>query len=154
MRANSLTKQFDRARWPGAVPPDSALDLMVRGARPVTGRQIASRYGLLAHYLPSTALPAIVAQASIGGPGGTWLTPTPYAGCVGAYDLGLRSPRDLCMLVDVSPIRHMWGPGTAIPSNLYPTIWTGGAVEFFVPDSIPLRLVHAVIRLHACGDPT
>jgi len=154
MRANSLAKRFDQGRWPRPVSPDSAHNLMLRGARPVTGRQVASRYGLLAHYLPTITLPAVVAQASLGGPGGTWLTPTPYAGCVASYYLGLRSPRDLCMLVDVSRLAHMWGPGTAIPSNLYPTIWRGGAMEFFVPGSIPLRHVRAVIRLHTCGDPT
>lgn len=124
----------------------------MRGAPPIAGQLIAARYGLLAHYLSVTALPAIVAQAAIGGPGGTWLTPTPYAGCVAPYDLGLRSPRDLCMLVDVSQLARVWGPGTAVPSILYPTTWRGGAVEFFVPGPIPLRSVRELIRLHACGD--
>lgn len=153
MRANSLAKRFDEGRWPQAVPADSAHDLMLRRVRPVAGRQVASRYGLLAHYLAATTLPAVVAQAALGGPGGTWLTPTPYAGCVAPYDLGLRSPRDLCMLVDVSRLARMWGPGTAIPSNLFPTIWRGGAMEFFVPGPVPLQYVRAVIRLHTCGDP-
>ena len=152
MRANSLGKRFDQGRWPQPVAPDSALDLNLRGAPPIAGQQIAARYGLLAHYLSATALPAIVAQASIGGPGGTWLTPTPYAGCVAPYDLGLRSPRDLCMLVDVSQLARVWGPGTAVPSILYPTTWRGGAVEFFVPGPIPLQSVRELIGLHACGD--
>src|SRR5713226_7739373 len=93
-----MSKTPSLRRWPQSVPPDSALDLMVRGAPPVTGQQIADRYGLLTHYLAATDLATIVAQAQIGGPGDAWLTPTPYAGCVAPYDLGLRSPRDLCML--------------------------------------------------------
>jgi len=153
MRANSLGKRFDQGRWPQPVPPDSALDLKVRGAPPVTGQQIAARYGLLAHYLSATALPTIVAQAHIGGPGGSWLTPTPYAGCVAPYDLGLRSPRDLCMLVDVSQLAQVWGPGTAVPSSVHPTTWRGGAMEFFVPGPVPLQHVRELIRLHTCGDP-
>lgn len=152
MRANSLARRFDQGRWPQTVPPDSAHDLMVRRMRPVTGRRVASRFGLLAHYLSATTLPAVVARATLGGPGGTWLTPTPYASCVAPYDLGLRSPRDLCMLVDVSRLARMWGPGTATPSNLFPTIWRGGAMEFFVPGPVPLQYVRAAIRLHTCGD--
>lgn len=152
MRANSLARRFDQGRWPQTVPPDSAHDLMVRRMRPVTGRRVASRFGLLAHYLSATTLPAVVARATLGGPGGTWLTPTPYASCVAPYDLGLRSPRDLCMLVDVSRLARMWGPGTAIPSNLFPTIWRGSAMEFFVPGPVPLQYVRAAIRLHTCGD--
>ena len=153
MRANFLARHFDYARWPAPVSPDSAHNLMLRGSRPLTGRQIAARFGYLAHYLSATTLPAVVAQASIGGPGGTWLTPTPYAGCIAPYDLGLRTPRDLCMLVDVRRLARIWGPGTAVSSNLHPTIWRGGAMEFFVRGPIPIQYVRALIRLHTCGDP-
>ncbi len=148
MRDDSLSRALDERRWPGPVARQPSR----RGLSRTTGRDVAARYGLVAHYMSSSVLPTAMALGWIGGPGGTWLSPTPYAGCLVSYDLGLNTPRDLCILVDVSAFDEVWGPGTAEASTLHSTIWRGGGIEFFVPGPISIDHVREVIRLSPCGD--
>jgi hypothetical protein len=114
---------------------------------------VADRYGLLSHYTIWQGLTLALDTGSVGGPQGCWLTPTPYAGCVAPYDLGLNTPRDVCLLVDVSELVQLWGPGMAAPSGLHPSIWRGGALEFYSPFPIEFtRVRRVVIGVDTCGD--
>jgi len=151
MRSDSLARTLDERRWSNPVEDRPALDLIGHGPS-ATGQEVAARYGLLAYFLQAMGLPLVLEQGFIGGPGGTWLTPTPYPGCLAPYDLGLNTPRDLCMLVDVSTLDQLWGPATADRSASHPTIWRGGAIEFFYHGPIRLDHVREVIHLHPCGD--
>lgn len=91
-------------------------------------------------------------RGALGGDYGCWLTPTPYAACMAPYNLGLNTPRDVCVLIDVSDIVEVWGPGTIPPSNQYPDTWRGGGIEFYTPTPIRLAAVREVIELAPCGD--
>lgn len=120
---------------------------------PVGGREVATRYGLLAHY---TSIDLLRVYEDLGGIGtrerGIWLTPSPISGCLTPYDLGLVSPRNLCMLIDVSELAELWGPGTSDVSEYFPTIWCGGGIEFYYPDCIGFSCVRDMLRIEACGD--
>ncbi|GEM_PF-7080770 len=75
-----------------------------------SGSDVADVYGLLVHYTTLERLSSIVDTDRIGINHGCWLTPTPYAACMTPYDLGLNSPRNVCLLVDVSNLPELWGP--------------------------------------------
>lgn len=152
MRDDGLSRTLDERRWPAPIARQPARDLRRQGLARVSGKEVATRYGVLGHYVSGSMLPVYIAQGVIGGPNGTWLTPTSYAACMAPYNLGLNTPRDFCMLVDVTEFDELWGPGTADKSTLHPTIWQGGGIEFFVPRAIPLHLVREVVRLSPCGD--
>jgi len=107
-------------------------------------------YGLLVHYTTQEVLLAIFDYGAIGP--GCWLTPAAYAACLMPYDLGLDSPRDACLLIDVSTIPRLWGPGTAARSQRYPWQWSGGGIEFYCQDSIPVDRVRRVLPVAPCGD--
>jgi hypothetical protein len=118
-----------------------------------TGADIHAQFGLLVHYTTRDVARLIVASGMIGAPGrGLWLSPSPYAACVAPYNLGVDTPRDLVLLVDVSGVAEVWGPGSAAISRAFPDIWRGGAVEFYVPHPIPLAAIRSTVRLDPCGD--
>ena len=152
MRSDAFARALDERRWPNPIEARSAVDLRAQGLPPIPGKEVAARYGLLAHYLAGTFLPTVLTQGYIGSTGGTWLTPTPYPACLAPYNLGLYSPRDLCMLIDVSTLDGLWGPATAERSISFPAIWQGGAIEFFFPGRITLNHVRDIVRLQPCGD--
>ena len=107
-------------------------------------------YGFLAHYTTTDHFAQLLNIGTIGGNQGCWLTPTPYAACMTPYNLGLNTPRDRCLLVDVSDL-ELWGPGTTPPSSWHPGIWQGGAMEFFsLP--VPTDRIVQVYEIMPCGD--
>jgi hypothetical protein len=154
-RQDNLSRAFDRVRA-STLPSVSAipaLKMFSSGQPAVSGKDVARVYGLLAHYTSRKYLRAIWAAGSIGHSLGCWLTPTAYAACLAPYNLGINSPRDVCLLVDVQTISWLWGPGTASGSKGFKGLWKGGAVEFFSPDPIEFRYVKNVYRILPCGDP-
>lgn len=98
---------------------------------PLAGTEVAETYGLLAHYTTQYGWEVI---NEIGGvSSGCWLTPAISAACMVPYNLGLDSPRDVCLIVDVSSVSELWGPSTIPASRNHPKIWHGGGVEFYIP---------------------
>lgn len=154
MRNDNLARELDYWRWGGRgnISPFPAEELWRAGMSPVSGRKVASSYGLLAHYLTWDALVWVIEQGAIGGSQGCWLTPTPYAACMAPYDLGLNTPRNVCLLVDVSDLPELWGPGTSPPSGRYPAVWQGGGVEFFSTAPIDLGHIRDFQEIAPCGD--
>lgn len=154
MRGDSLARELDRRRWGslGGISPQPAIDLYRMGTPSVSGADVANVYGLLSHYTTSQRLAQMINVNLIGGGHGCWLTTTPYGACVAPYNLGLDSPRELCVLIDVRSLRQLWGPGTCPPSYQYRNIWLGGAIEFFSPTPIPFNLVRRVCEIFPCGD--
>lgn len=148
-----MARMMDHERWKrSAVSPLPAIDLYYRHDPPVSGSEVANVYGLVAHYTTKTGLIAMRAAQFIGAPRGCWLTPTCYAACLAPYDMGLASPRDMCLLIDVRDIDTLWGPGTSPPSNLYHDQWWGGAIEFYTPNPISFALVVKIYEIEPCGD--
>lgn len=149
MRDDSLARVLSGGL---AVRPEAAKDLSKLGSAHVSGQDVYREYGLLAHYVNVDRLPLIFASGGIGNPE-CWLSPTPYAACMSPYGLGLPSPRSACLLVDVSEVPRLWGPGTCPPSSFHPNIWVGGGIEFYSPDPIDVSFVRHIIReLEPCGD--
>jgi hypothetical protein len=150
VRHNRLAQALDGHRWNGPIHPEPAIQLYRTGKQ---GARVASRFGVLAHYTSGPGLLWVAETGAIGHPRGTWLTPTPYAGCMVPYDLGLENPRDVCILVDVRELGDLWGPGTCRRSANFGAIWQGGGIEFYYPGPIPLRHVRRIIlSLSPCGD--
>lgn len=157
MRNDSLAHFFDQRRWQssGQVSSLPAHELWQRDVKQFrfSGATVADEYGLLAHYTTVSGLGLIRDDGFIGGKnGGCWLTPTPYAACIAPYDLGLDTPRNLCLLVDVSKLQELWGPGTSEESRWNPAVWQGGAIEFYSAAPVPYEYVKHVIPLAPCGD--
>ncbi len=149
MRNDALARVLDSERL--NVSPRAARDLFHMNEEAMDGGEVARRYGLLAHYTSVDRLPSIIRSGGIGSPG-CWLSPTAYAACMTPYNLGLDSPRDLCLLVDVSGVSQLWGPGTSPSSGRHPSIWRGGGIEFFAPSPIPLDQVRHIVMAEPCGD--
>jgi hypothetical protein len=154
MRYDVLARELVLRR-PIAVSPLPAEDLWQNGAAPIAGQVVAATYGLLAYYTRRQHVPTKWRARVLGRPGsGCWLAPTAHAACMVPYNLGVDSPRDVCLLVDVSAVTDLWGPGTAPPASKYPGIWRGGGIEFYCPpqSSISFAAVQAVIDIEPCGD--
>jgi hypothetical protein len=156
MRDDRLARTMDERRWAfhrqSTLTPLPAEELRRRQEPPVSGREVADVYGLLAHYTTVDRLALYAEAGQVGAGKGVWLTPTPYAACMAPYALGLDDPRDLCLLIDVSDLRCLWGPGTTPPSRRFPGIWLGGGVEFYSADPIPIVSVRRIYRIRPCGD--
>ena len=138
-----------------AVSPLPAEELWQRGVAPVSGSDVASRYGLLAHYTRRKWVPAMQSAGVLGRPGaGCWLAPTAHSACMVPYSLGLNTPRDVCLLVDVSAVPALWGPGTCPTSTDFPAIWRGGGIEFFCPagNDVPFVVVRQILDISPCGE--
>jgi hypothetical protein len=150
VRHDSLLRRLDRERWSSDLSPFPADELWRSGRPPVSGEEVANTYGLLAHYTTLDALEWIRQMDAISPR--CWLTPTTYAACMSPYDLGLNTPRDVCLLVDVRSVPQLWGPGTSRPSSHFPMIWAGGAIEFFSDSPISFSNVRRAIRIEPCGD--
>jgi len=149
-RADSLALALGQR--PGVVvSPLPAQTLFSQRLASLSGAQVTQRYGLLAHYTTAAFIPVLMATG-LGASGGCWLTPIPYAACMAPYDLGISTPRDLCLLVDVTGVLQLWGPGTAGPSSLNPGIWRGGCIEFFCPTAVQFTQVRQVLQIMPCGD--
>jgi hypothetical protein len=158
MRNDNLACLLDQRRWQsgGEVSPRPAIELCEKRVPrfKCSGTTVANKYGLLAHYTTEGGLQKIRELDSIGGKEGygCWLTPTPYAACIAPYDLGLKTPCNVCLLVDVSKCEELWGPGTSGKSVLYSAIWRGGAIEFYSAVPVPYDYVTREIQLAPCGD--
>lgn len=156
MRNDNLARALDHSRWPcSTLPSLPAIELYNRRESRVTGKEVAQTYGVLAHYTTWYWLERMISTGRIGGKDGCYLTPTPYAACMAPYNLGLDSPRELCLLINVSQLSELYGPGIADPDiNVKaPGIWLGGAIEFFY--SGPLNFFDVVMQVHEiapCGD--
>jgi hypothetical protein len=151
MRDDQLARLLDLGRsGTNSFPPDTSYEMFIRGDPPTTGQDVAGRYGLLAHY---TSLDRLVLIHECGGlyPG-TWLTPTAYASCMAPYNLGLNTPRDVCLLIDVSGIQALWGPGRARSSATAPNIWQGRGIEFYCPSRIDWDSIRRRLPVWPCGD--
>ena len=168
MRYDNLGRALDERRWSAlglAVAPVAAVDLKRRSDPPVDGAAVAKAFGLLATYVTTSALLQAQSKGLFGtspdpkdpgAPWGLWLTPTPYAACIAPYNLGLNSPRDWCVLVDVTGLSPMWGPGTCVYSMRYPATWRGGGIEFYLEAQVPWsdnKYVKDVLPVRPCGDP-
>ena len=148
MRDDSLAYVLDLNR--SSVSNGTAWDMYSTGQNAVTGADVARAYGLLAHYINRDRLALIIEAGRIGP--GCWLTPTAYAACLTPYNLGLDSPRNMCLLIDVSELARLWGPGKCGASRYRPNIWRGGGIEFYTPDAIPFDSVRHIMELETCGD--
>jgi hypothetical protein len=151
VRADSLAERLDvhRLRGKMAVDPQPSDELWRLGLPSVTGASVAETYGHLLHYTVVDFIGAIT-TTGVGRPGhGVWLTPSSYSACVVPYRLGLTTPRDVCVVVDVSTVPDLWGPGTARPGA---AVWTGGGLEFFASGPIPPSNIVDVIGIATCGD--
>ncbi len=127
MRVDNLARALDLKRCAAVPSPVSALpalELFRRGDPPLSGSDVANTFGCLAHYTTRDSL-ILIRRSGVIGPGGCWLTPTGYPGCIVPYDLGLNTPRDICLVVDVRPLAELWGPGTAAPSGVYGPVLKG-----------------------------
>lgn len=153
MRFDSLANELLLRR---SVPVSQLPAQSLIGAQPpLSGRDVHATYGLLVHYTGSHWVNAMMNAGFVGRAGADcWLTPSPHAACMLPYTLGLDSPRDVCLLIDVSSVPGLWGPGTCPPSRRYPNIWRGGGIEFVCPASTPLpfALVQNIVQLEPCGD--
>ncbi len=119
----------------------------------MSGSLAASRYGLMVHYTTAVHAGLIRDSGAVGVLGsGAWLTPTAYSACMASPNLGLDSPRDLVLVLDVSGADEIWGPGTSVNSAAFPSVWRGGGIEFYLPSPLALSgsLVD-VIDLEPCG---
>jgi hypothetical protein len=150
VRDDELAWVLDGQRWTSPVPVQPAADFQKLGLPSVPGHVVADRYGLLAHYTQWRYLPLIIQAGAIRA--GCWLTPTPYAQCMVPHNLGLDSPREVCLLVEVRSLATLWGPGTTPASGRFPLIWRGGGIEFYSADPVPFSAVREVIELAPCGD--
>jgi hypothetical protein len=152
MRHDSLARELclQRRLSVSSLP---AQDLWRKREQPIPGSEIANIYGLLAHYTTSQKLTEMETTGIIGDRArGCWLTPTAYAACMVPYDLGLPTPRDICLLVDVSGVQFLWGPGTSPPFDKGPAIWQGGGLEFYCPGGVSIDMCRGRFRLSPCGD--
>src|SRR6476646_6922796 len=122
MRFDALTRELmHRRSIPVADLP--ARDLFQQHHPSVTGALVTSTYGLLALYTRHAWIAPMRSAGLIGRLGaGCWLSPSALAACMVPYNLGLDSPREVCLLVDVSSVPELWGPGTCPPSGPYPSI--------------------------------
>lgn len=158
MGSDNLARLLDQERWQssGRVSPLPADELWQKSVTQFrfSGATVADEYGLLAHYTTVSGLGLIQDDGFISGKkgGGCWLTPTSYAACIASYDLGLDTPRNLCLLVDVSKLEELWGPGTSEESSWSPAVWRGGAIEFYSAVPVSYTYVKHVIPLAPCGD--
>lgn len=152
MRSDSLARSLIWRRSPWPVSPDPA-DILYRAGEPaVPGAEVARAFGLLACYMTLDRLQEFLQAGTVGRAYGCWLTPTAYAACLAPYNLGVNSPADACVLLDVSEVTELWGPGTSRPSGTFPGIWRGGAVEFFSPRPIDSGFIRDVCEILPCGD--
>ena len=157
-RINSLVSAVDNHRQqihdPSVhVHPMCAIDLALTDAQQITGDEVARLYGPLLHYTTAPVLRLIIAAGELGRPNaGVWLTPSPYSACLAPYELGLDSPRDVCLLIDTSGMPGLYGPARAAPSSTA-RLWRGGALEFFSPSPISLTHVLEAVEVGTCGDP-
>jgi hypothetical protein len=118
-----------------------------------TGADVAKGFGLMLHYTRADLSGVILASGSVGGAvAGAWVTPTAYSACMAPPNLGLATPRDLALVLDVSTVPELWGPGTSVESEAFPLLWRGGGMEFYSP--VPLSLDEClvdVVTLNPCG---
>ena len=150
-RVDDLAEKVDLLRLERKLDVDSspADELWARYADSVSGTVLKELYGVLLHYTSIDHVESIN-TAGIGRPGrGCWLTPSTYSACVAPYRLGLRSARDMCVMVDVSSLPEIWGPGTSRAGN---SIWTGGGIEFYYPGLIPAQCIVGFSEINSCGD--
>lgn len=123
-----------------------------RGDQPVSGAQVANAYGFLSHYTTLPRLLEMIQAGQIGGNAGCWLTPTTLAACMAPYDMGLNTPRSVCLVINVRDVPALWGPGTAPGSTAYRAIWRGGGIEFYSPQPLRTDLITRVYEIEPCGD--
>jgi hypothetical protein len=136
------------------VHRDTASWLVQNGQGRMTGPEVSAAFGPLLHYTDPDGVRGILAASQIGFSGrGVWLTPVPYASCLAPYDLGLESPRNVCLVVDPEILPELYGPGTAAPSTSFGSIWRGGGVEFFSTTPVPLSAVRDIVEVSTCGTP-
>lgn len=148
-RIDSLTEQLGVARLGEMgfeISPDSADTLRGR-ADPVSGESVSNVFGPLLHYTTSDVLP-LIRETGVG-KSGVWLSPSLYSSCLAPYRLGLSSPVNVCLIVDVSEVPALWGPGMARRGA---HLWMGGGIEFYCEEAIPFSKVRACCAIQGCGD--
>ena len=138
----ALPQVLDREKWPGDISPLPAQQMHQDRYPPVSGKRVAEVYGYLAHYTRRVLLELLRAEGI--GITGCWLTPIKHNGCYAPYELGVNSPRDVCLLIDVEGV-ELWGPGTSPPSTQFGDIWRGGGIEFFSPKPLDFSRVRKVV---------
>lgn len=152
LRGDSLLHSVAQmnSRW--AVSGDPADVLHQRGEAPLAGSDVAEAFGLLGTYMTTDRLRDFLRAGAIGLAHGCWLTPTFYSACMAPYDLGVNHPTEACVTLDVRTLPALWGPGTSRPSGRFPSVWRGGAIEFFSPQPIDTRFIRAIQLVFPCGD--
>ncbi|MBI1355303.1 MAG: hypothetical protein GC160_13220 [Acidobacteria bacterium] len=144
---DDLAQILDAYRWEPATA--SARSLYEQDADRkdfCSGSSVANTYGPLLHFTSRAALDQIKRTGRLGVPA-CHLTPTAYSSWQASRELGLPDLYDRCLLVNVSTVPRLWGPGRAAPSRLVPG-WVGGGLEFFVPEPISWDFVQQVFE---CG---
>ena len=140
-----------RCSEPLGPTPMSARRLYLRGEpASLPGSRLARSFGYLAHYTTEFFLQQIKLSKRLGtDKQGFYLTPTGYPTWLAPYELGLNKPPDRCLLIDVSNITDIWGPGLAEPSAEFNDVWRGGGLEFYVPGPVPYSYV---VQIMECQD--
>ncbi|UYQ62701.1 hypothetical protein [Streptomyces peucetius] len=154
-RSDSLAHYIEELRLDGRIDETglkfglSADEFEEMGIDPVSGGEVSSIFGHLIHYTQSRFLESIL-STQVGLPGwGVYLSPTPYAGCVVPYRLGLRAGSDAWIIVDVRNVEKLWGPGKA---HAGPPPWPGGHIEFYSSTPLDRSAVVDYGHLSSCGD--
>ena len=157
LRINRLVSLVDTHRQTIRDPsirvhPLPAIDLVFAGTAPRTGDEVNRLYGPLLHYTTAPVLRLLIAAGEIGRPNaGVFLTPSPFSACLAPYELGLDSPRDVCLVINTCGIEELYGPASAPPSS-HARLWRGGAIEFFTPAPSSLSQVVEALEVGTCGD--
>ena len=134
----------------GPTPTSARRLYATAKTKPVSGSEVARSFRYLAHYTTEFFLREIKRSNRLGtDKQGFYLTPTGYPTWLAPYELGLDKPPDRCLLIDVSNITDIWGPGLAEPSAEFQDVWRGGGLEFYVPGPVPYAYV---VQIMECQD--
>jgi hypothetical protein len=145
---DSLTRIIDANR--GMPVSRRPAWWLYRNRPSVTGQKVANVYGPLIHYASPNGLDRFEASGSIGP--GCYLTPARLSACMVPYSLGLTSPKSVAIVIDVSRLPALWGPGTVPASTAFDRVWQGGGIEFYCDLDLTIDDVLDVYDLLPCGD--
>ncbi|USY21711.1 hypothetical protein NE857_08960 [Nocardiopsis exhalans] len=152
VRVDSLAHEIGILRQgnlDGDVYPGPANELWRLEEQPVSGARVHALFGPLVHYTLAEYLSVILSSQIGRDDKGVHLTPIAYAGCIAPYRLGLPGGVDAWILLDVSEVEELWGPGRARPGR---PPWEGGAIEFFSQSPIGLSAMQDYGKINTCGD--
>lgn len=165
MARENVAKRLDITRWNDQYP-DIPVERRTNARSlyrtdptyQVTGQHIREVYGQLYYYTSQSIFDRYISMAGsigrTGWDGGAFLTPTLYVADIAPYNLGLRTPVSLCIVIRLPDNWELWGPATSNhhPKCRWPDVWEGGAIEFYSPRPIPLDYASDPFDLEPRGD--